>query len=290
MNEMVPISQQLTKLRTELEEKRETIFAAAAAHIRPERFNELVARACIKNPDLLSCARSSLFLSAAQAASLGLEIDGVLGHAYLIPFKGQATLVPGYLGLKELAYRSGLISSIETGRVHVDDEFEWERGTQQFLKHRPSDSAASGSATHVYAIVRTVTHGTIFDVMSWAQVEAHRNKFSKGWQRKDSAWQTSPVAMAEKTVLRKVLKLCPLSAELQRLMQEEEHAEVIEGFQNGEEAPPTDLDAAAKVMLGETQDEGPSAFDGPMYGHSDDGSLTPAEQARMAQSQMDIPY
>lgn len=294
-NGMVPISQQVAALRTELQEKRETLFAAAAEHIRPERFTELVARACIKNPRLLECTRSSLFMSASQAASLGLEIDGVLGHAYIVPRRNkgvwEAQMQPGYLGLKELAYRSGLIADIETAAVKTDDEFDYEKGTKKFLRHKPTDSPVNGVPTHVYAIVHTTTGGTKFDVMSWAQVEAHRNKYAPKWDRSDSAWCTSPIQMAEKTVLRKVLKLCPLSAELQRLMQQEELAEHVESFQSGAEAPPDDLDAAAKLIAGETDDETP-ADEEPVnfYGHSDDGSLTPEEQKRMAAAQRDIPF
>jgi recombination protein RecT len=245
------ISVQVESLRAELETRKDNIFAAAASHIRPERFIEQVARACIRNPQLLECTRSSLFISAAQSATLGLEIDGVLGHAYLVPFRNkgvlEAVLVPGYLGLKELAYRSGLIASIESAPVHPDDEFDFEKGTSPWIKHKPSDSAANGAVTHVYAIVKTTTGGVLFEVMSWAQVERHRDKFSKGANRPDSPWKTNAVAMALKTVLRKALKLAPLSSELQSMMQHEEYAEQPP-FASGMEAPVEDLDAAAALL------------------------------------------
>lgn len=286
------LSVQATGLREQLDEKVKTIYAAAPEHVDVARYNELAVRACIQNPDLFECNRATLFTALASAVSLGLEIGGPLGHAYLIPFKGQVALVPGYLGLKELAYRSGRIASIETGRVKPDDEFEWEKGTSQFLKHKPTDSPVNGAATHVYAIVRTTTHGTMFEVMSWAQVEWHRNKFSKGWQRKDSAWQANPVAMAEKTVLRKVLKLCPLSAELQRMMQEEEYSEASEGFTSGAEQPPDDLDAAAKLIAGEKPDDNnaPAVVSPPnIYGTAEDGSLSFEEQQALF-TQQGIPF
>lgn len=242
---------QVDALRAELEAKKENIFAAAAQHIRPERFIEQVARACIRNPKLLECTRASLFMSAAQSASLGLEIDSALGHSYLVPYKNhgtlEAVLVPGYLGLKELAYRSGMIASLEMAEVRPDDTFEYEKGTKKFIKHKPSDSAANGAVTHVYAIVHTTTGGTIFEVMSWAQVEKHRNKFAKGLDRADSAWNTNPVAMGLKTVLRKALKLAPLNPELQRLMQHEEYAEQPP-FPSGADAPVEDLDAAGALL------------------------------------------
>lgn len=282
--DVVPISQQIAELRTDLEKKRETIFAAAAQHIRPDRYLEQVARACIKNPKLLECNRASLFMAVAQAAALGLEIDGILGFAYIVPYGRDATLVPGYLGLKELAYRSGMIADIETAAVYKDDEFEWEKGTNKFIRHKPSDASVSAIPTHVYAIVHTTTGGTMFDVMSWAQVEWHRNKFSKGHSRSDSSWMTNPTAMGMKTVLRKVLKLCPLSAELQKLMQQEEYAEHDTGFTSGEEAPPSDLDAAAKMIAGAGTPDEPQPF------FSEDGSLSPEEEARYAAMQKDLPF
>jgi recombinational DNA repair protein RecT len=82
-------------------------------------------------------------------------------------------------------------------------------------------------------------------------VESHRNKFAKGIDRKESPWNTNPIQMALKTVLRKTLKLAPCSPELQSLMQHEEYAEQP-SFPSGMEAPVEDLDAAAK-LLEETQ-------------------------------------
>jgi len=259
------------KVRSILEEKREKIFAAAAAHIRPERFMEQVARACINNPDLTGDDVDwvTLIVAASEAAALGLEIDGVLGHAHLVPFKNnkrggirEIVLVPGYLGLKELAYRSGMISSIEAAAVYKDDEFDYELGTDKFIKHKPSDSPYGGIPTHVYCIVKTTTHGTVLCVMSWAQFEWHRDKYAKGWRRSDSAYQTNPVAMALKTCVRKALKLCPLSPELQRIMQNEEYAEQPL-FPSGTEASVEDLDAAqelenASVLLENEHPSGPT--------------------------------
>jgi recombination protein RecT len=241
------------ELRTQLDEKADTLFKTAPSGIDATRFSELAVRACIANPDLFECTRASLFTAIAGAVSLGLEIGGPLGQCYLIPFRNnakntlEAVLVPGYLGLKELAYRSGKIASLEMQPVHPGDEFDFQKGTSPYINHKPSDTAANGAVTHVYAIVKTTTFGTIFEVMSWPQVERHRDKFAKGARRADSAWKTNPVAMALKTVLRKALKLAPLSPELQRMMQTEEYAEQPP-FASGMEAPVEDLDAAAALL------------------------------------------
>jgi phage RecT family recombinase len=68
-----------------------------------------------------------LFNSAMSAAVLGLEVDGVTGQAYLIPFAGKAQLVIGYKGFNTLAARSGI--TITGAVVREGDEFDFELGS-----------------------------------------------------------------------------------------------------------------------------------------------------------------
>lgn len=235
-------------VREELEKRAETIFAAKASHIQQQRMIEMAARCCIQNDDLLACRPASIISAVAEAASLGLELGGVLGQAYLIPYKGVATLVPGYLGLKELAYRSDRIAVIDADVVRPDDYFEWQKGTEQFLHHKPADTT-SGEWTHAYAVAKTTYGEWKVDVMSFAQIELHKQKYSRGYDRRDSAWKTAPEAMAKKTVLRRLYKLLPLSAEVQNLIQRDEYVEMgvgdAAGLQSGDTLPPDDLDALA---------------------------------------------
>lgn len=72
------------------------------------RLMQTIVLSCERLPKLLECDRQSLFNSAMSAAVLGLEVDGVTGQAYLIPFKGRAQLVVGYKGYNTLAARSGI--------------------------------------------------------------------------------------------------------------------------------------------------------------------------------------
>ncbi len=101
----------IDRFRADLEKHKDTILGAAPQGMDTKRFLELAARTCIGNPQLLDCTPRSLFTAVAEAAALGLDLDGILGHAYLIPFKNhgvlEATLVPGDKGIKERAYRSG---------------------------------------------------------------------------------------------------------------------------------------------------------------------------------------
>src|SRR5215472_14503156 len=75
-----------------------------------ERLMRTVMVSVERLPALLDCDRQSIFNAAMSAACLGLEVDGVTGQGYLIPFdiKGTLTaqLVVGYKGFNTLGARS----------------------------------------------------------------------------------------------------------------------------------------------------------------------------------------
>jgi recombination protein RecT len=117
----------------------------------------------------------------------------------------------GYKGLIELAHRSGELKSIEAHVVYSNDDFEFEFGLEPKLKHVPTMDADKGEITWVYAIYHLVNGGYGFEVMSRAEIEAHRFKYSKA--SNSPAWKNSWEEMAKKTVVKKVLKYAPLKTE-----------------------------------------------------------------------------
>jgi hypothetical protein len=82
---------------------------------------------------------------AAHAAALGLDCSGNLGSGYLVPFYNnkiramEATFIPGYRGLLDLARRSGEIEDIFAECVYESDEFDYELGATPRLRHVPKD-------------------------------------------------------------------------------------------------------------------------------------------------------
>ncbi len=86
------------------------------------RFLMQIRVAMQKNPGLQACSPSSL----------------VGGSAYLIPFNGQVTLVPGYRGLIDLAGRSGLVRSINCYAVFEKDHWKNRQGfTPEHIPYEP---------------------------------------------------------------------------------------------------------------------------------------------------------
>lgn len=203
---------------------RAQLAVVAAKHLNPERMMRVVANAIRTTPALQDCDPLSFLGALMQCASLGLEPNTILGHAYLIPFKNskkgitEVQLVVGYKGLIDLSRRSGHITSISANVHYSDDElWEYEEGTEAQLRHRPGP--LEGKPLHAYAIAKFRDGGHAYVVMPWSQVLKIRDG-SQGWQTAvrygstdKSPWKTHVDAMAKKTAVRALAKYLPLSVE-----------------------------------------------------------------------------
>jgi recombination protein RecT len=188
-------------------------------HLTPERLVKVALAATGRTPKLLECTPASVLECVMQAAQLGLEPGGPLGHAYLVPYGNTCTLIVGYRGLIDLARRSGEIESIEARVVFERDEFRVAYGLNPVLEHVPNLMSDPGQMIMVYGIARLRGGGVQAEVMTRSQVEGIRRR-SKSGSRSDSPWATDYDEMARKTVVRRLCKYLPLSVEL---------ADVIEG-------------------------------------------------------------
>lgn len=184
--------------------------------ITPERFTRIVLSALSTTPQLAECTPKSFLGAMMTAAQLGLEPNTPLGQAYLIPYKNkgidEVQFQLGYKGLIAMAYRGGEVETIQAHTVYEHDEFEYEYGLEPKLVHRPA-SGDRGNPVAYYAVFRTKSGGYSFEVMSMADVERHRDKFSKAAARGFSPWATNFDEMAKKTVLKAALKYAPMSTE-----------------------------------------------------------------------------
>src|SRR5690606_10332500 len=139
------------------ESKVQYMNAALPKHLTPERLARVALTAISSNPRLLECTKESLALALIEAGQLGLEPNGVMGQAYLVPYfngktkKYEAQFQVGYRGLIDLARRSGEVTKVEARAVREGDYFEYEYGLTPQLVHRP-DPSGQGEMTHVYAI------------------------------------------------------------------------------------------------------------------------------------------
>lgn len=184
-------------------------------HLTADRLLRIALLAGQREPGLLDCSPQSMILAVMQCAMLGLEPGGPLGHAYLIPFKGQVQFIPGYRGLVELATRSGNVLGIRARAVFEKDEFDFDDGLTPTLHHRPYLKGDPGELVAVYAIAELPGGYRQADVMSRFDVDRVRQRSRAS---ENGPWKTDYAEMAKKTVVRRLCKMLPLAAEKSELL------------------------------------------------------------------------
>jgi len=213
-------SNQSMTIATYLERQKPAIMAALPRNIDVDRFTRIVLTAVRTNPQLLTCDPMSILAATMQSAQLGLEPGSGLNEAYIIPYKTQATFQMGYKGVVKLARNSGDITALWAEAVYEGELFKVAMGSQPRIDHEP-DFGIEGRGTyekltHVYAIADLATGGQQFAVMSKAEIEAHKKRYSRGWEKSPWSDPLGAVEMAKKTVVIRLCKMLPLNAEVQR--------------------------------------------------------------------------
>tara|TARA_R110000868_G_scaffold410370_1_gene698209 strand:- start:641 stop:1414 length:774 start_codon:yes stop_codon:yes gene_type:complete len=213
----------VNELRLYLDKLKPQMQMALPKHLNADRMTRIVMTEFSKNSQLQDCSMQSIAACVMTASQLGLEI-GVGGQAYMIPYGKTATFVPGWKGLIDLVSRAGR-ASVRTGAVFQGDEFEWELGTNQFLKHRPYGESDPDKMLFAYAIGQV--NGAAFPVIECWPNERIKKHFAKNVVQKlqpnhysNRHWEM----YARKVVLLQVLKYMPQSIELHAAV-ESAHAE-----------------------------------------------------------------
>ncbi len=176
-----------------------------------------IARTTIRySPKLLGCTDESVVGALLLCAQLGLEPGGPRQQAFIIPrWNGrlkcnEATFQLGYRGVMELARRSGEILSIEAREVHEADDFEFEYGLDEKLRHRPADGDR-GPLIGAYCLARFTNGGHYYSFVSDETIRKHHESRSHEPEKKTSPWQTDRAAMYRKTAIVAAGPYLPLS-------------------------------------------------------------------------------
>jgi recombination protein RecT len=223
----ISIKEKAANVRSMIERSRGQIAAALPKHLTAERMMRVCNTAISKTPALLDCDPRTLIGAIVQASQLGLEPDGTLGHAYLIPFANRKTgktecqFMPGYKGLIELARRSSQISTIFAQVVHENDDWSFNFGLDPQLHHRPT-AGEPGPVIAAYAVAKLRDGGAQFEWLWKREVDAIRAQSRAG---NSGPWVTHYEEMSKKTALRRLCKILPTSPELTRAVALDEQAE-----------------------------------------------------------------
>src|SRR5580704_775002 len=169
-NVAVTKKQDLQGVQQALESMKAQFAMCLPDHIKPERLIRVALTAVQNTPKLLDCNRNSFYLAVLRAAQLGLEPDGILGQAYLIPYGKHVQLIPGYKGLIDLARRSGEVSNIIAKEVCKNDEFTVDFSQDVPFVHKPKLDGDRGDITHFWALARFKDGGFHWDYMTLAEI------------------------------------------------------------------------------------------------------------------------
>lgn len=212
----VPASRKedFASVRNLLMQMEKQIAMALPAHLTPDRMIRIALTAIQTTPKLLECDRNSLLQAIMTASALGLEPDGVLGQAYLVPFKGKVQFIPGYKGLITLAYQSNELSSIQAQPVYQNDLFDYEYGTDEKMRHKPLMFGDRGELIGFYSYARFKNGAFAFEVMSVSDVNKIRDN-SEGYKSmgERSPWGQHYVQMGRKTLIRRLANYLPRSVQ-----------------------------------------------------------------------------
>lgn len=209
--QMTPFQQRYQSMRAALE-KRMGEFESAlpkAGALDAKRFLRVALTTFQVNPQILDCTPASVTVAMLQAAAFGLELDPVLGQAYLVPYGKTCQLIIGYRGYMNLARRSNQVHSINAKLVYEKDEFEYVEGLDRKLYHKPFWGGDPGQIVGAYCITRFRDGDPDIFAMSRLQLDAIKNRS----RAKSGPWTTDFGAMCQKTVIRHASKFWPIYIE-----------------------------------------------------------------------------
>ena len=177
-NQLKEVSEQYDLFRSNLGkyEKAVADLLGNKYGITTQEFIVKVSNAVRKTPELLKCSSQSLFGSILYFAEIGLPFNTPEGFGYITTdfVNGSIEAVPiiGYRGLIEIAYRNPRVKSIRIQAVYEGDEFDYEYGTQEYIRHKPNIKPLSNrKLVAVYAIVKLDTIDPLFVVVHKAQLD-----------------------------------------------------------------------------------------------------------------------
>lgn len=154
---------------------------------------------------LQACSAQSIINCLIQCANLGLAVDN-RKLAYLVPFGGQCTLMPGYLGYIHTIKRADPNAFIVVEIVRTDDVFECAtqngQAVYRFVPKNPFDDS-NNNIKGVFCYIKT-DNGSSLSLMTKAELDKVQ---SCSKMKSGGVWSTWYLEMLKKSAVRRACKL-----------------------------------------------------------------------------------
>lgn len=175
----------------------------------------------VQNNALLQKADvNSIIMGAAVAASMDLPLNANLGYAALVPFNSKegcfAQIQIMVKGWTELFLRSGQCQSIICETVYEGQLVKKNKFIGEYVFDE--DAKKSDKIIGFMAYFKLTNGFEKYDYMTIDEVKAHAARFSQTYKKGFGVWKENFEAMAQKTVLKRLLtKYAPKSIEMQQM-------------------------------------------------------------------------
>jgi len=235
-NEITPME----AMRGTLVKMQPEFAAALPPQIPVEKFIRTTLTAVQMNPDLLQADRRSLLGACMKAAQDGLLLDGREAAPVIFNTKDgkKVQYMPMVGGILKKIRNSGELASISAQVVYDKDDFKYELGDNESITHKPFLGEDRGNQIAVYAVAKTKDGAIYREVMSVADVEKVRASSKAG---KFGPWVEWWDEMAKKTVIRRMAKRLPSSADVDQVFESDNEAS---GFVQVERKEPINITPA----------------------------------------------
>ena len=207
----------MVKFGRQLETYKPNFQAVLPSHIPPERFIRTIKTAITMTPTLLGCDRQALFVASMKAAQDGLLPDGREGA--IVAYGNKPQWLPMVTGLIKKLRQSGDVLDVTAHVVREKDIFDYSLGDDEHITHKPFFGGDAGEIIAAYAIIKLKSGERHRTVMSKAEIDKVRasSKMPNG-----PMWAQWYDQAAEKTVIRRAAKRCPMSTEIDEMLVREE--------------------------------------------------------------------
>jgi recombination protein RecT len=200
---------------------KQQLMAVLPKTMTPDRLVRIAMTEIRMNPKLMECDPMSFAGAIMRCAQLGLEPSSERQHIHLIPFKNnkmnrtECQVIVGFRGFLSLALKSNVY--IESDVVYQNDHFDFQKGLDTKCSLTPAIGQDRGEVIGAYAMARIClpdqTIVFIPEFMSKFDIDKIMMK-AKYSSSPDSPWRQHYDSMARKTVIRKLFKYVPISAEI----------------------------------------------------------------------------
>ncbi len=244
-----------------------------------ERFRAVIMACAARTPSLVLCSYYSIRQAANAAAELGLELGGVSGEAYLIPYKNrkkiklpngadqwvevmEATFMPGYKGYLRLAAESGLFRNVGAAAILPDDVWEPIRMGPEKLtwghvqnepKARPkieieAERWERGTCIQYKAAIAPIRGAYAFakmrdvsadDIVKPIWFDRLEEIRKRSKAGMNGPWITDYAEMAQKTAIRNLWKHLPKTAAMKRAEELDQEFDLEEVNRDGRTTQPS---------------------------------------------------